>query len=339
MLLPPGQVLHKDLNTSYTIFEDLLFDLKENRFSGYIRVNYWGYEGILILDGGKIIQGLSTGRENFLLGKDAVINVMKKAPEKDGTIEVHALLNEVSTTVAAVLGATFYRDEKRIMGENFQKIFKELESDSITGYTDIQFGGKKGFGTVYLLEGMPVESVIMSSTGRIVCGEKVYEKILEIGKFILSDLKVYRNEQVSPIMEEKVFLMPDATTPALEFWNVFINILIEQVRSVSKKNNFVNIWQSSLAEIASTYPFLDPKNKCVNWNTNHFTIQRVIPLPEFMEGMIFSLALWVQKLPSRRRKKIKMEKIISTLQTRISHLSAELLPDDPVSIVHKIFRE
>ncbi|GAB4369421.1 MAG: hypothetical protein Kow0042_11140 [Calditrichia bacterium] len=339
MLIPPGQILHKDLSTSFTNFEKLLLELRENRFNGYVRVSFWGYEGIFLLDVGKIIQAYSSERDNFLLGQNALLRIMKKASEKDGTIDVHALPNEVTITLASVLGATLYLSEDNVVKDGLQKITQELEAEGIIGYIDLQFGGKKGFSTIYLMEGIPVETVIMSTSGRIVSGEHVYQKILEYSQLIKSSVKVYRNQKIEHIHEEDVLVMPDQKNPTLEFWSALMRVLTEQIRKVLKKEDFVDIWQSAKVDFSGNYPCLHPISGGLKWEGDHFRVHNVIPVSELNDGLVLSLNAAVNRISPRKRHKIKIGKIMEIFFNELSGMDKNSKMPDPLNIVKEIFQD
>jgi len=338
VLLPPGQVLHRGLSTSFTNFEELFLDLRENRFSGYIRLNFWGYEGILVLDSGKLIQAYSLEEDMMAIGNKAAFQILEKAEEKDGVIDVHLLSNEVAITLASVFGATLYKEDPHLSGKKFQNIFQDLEKADLTGYVDVQFAGNKGMATIYLLDGMPVEAVIMSNTGRIASGEMVFEKILEVGKIIKSTVKIYRNREIQHLQEEQTFLIPQSDSILLEFWNFLINVLQKEVNRVLKKNDFMSLWQAARSDMAESYPCLDPISGYLKWEEEKLIINNIVPIPDFQEGLIQSLSLALQKMSSRRRKKIKIGTIIDPLIEKFpeSEFGGQL---DPFKTVKRIFQD
>lgn len=99
MLLPIGIEKHKNLSTSFTRFDHLLQDLGDNRFSGYIKLNFWGYEGVLVLDTGRMVEAYSTEQGVDLTGEEAVLRILRKAADPEGSIEVHELSNEVAISL------------------------------------------------------------------------------------------------------------------------------------------------------------------------------------------------------------------------------------------------
>ena len=140
MLLPIGNVLHKELSTSFVNFSEFIRDLRQSRFSGYIRLNFW----------------------QFITGTVALLRIIDKSRDKEGALDIHKLSDEVALVLASALGAEMQKMYELPNGNTMEKLLDTLEEKSFTGYLDMQFGGKAGFGTVYFLEGLAVESVLMS---------------------------------------------------------------------------------------------------------------------------------------------------------------------------------
>ena len=83
MIFPKRDPVYQNLNTSFTNFGELLVDLKENSFTGVVEVSFWEYEGVLLLDGGNIINAVQEINGNVITGQEAVKFVTAKAREKD----------------------------------------------------------------------------------------------------------------------------------------------------------------------------------------------------------------------------------------------------------------
>ncbi len=337
MLLPPGTILHKDLNTSFTNFEELLLNLKENRFSGYLHLNFWGYEGILVLDNGKIIQGSSVEERSLQLGEQGIQKILQKAREKDGTIDVHQLSNEVAIGLAAVLGATLFLEEKNVIGGKLPGIFAEMEEAGFTGYLDIEFSNKRGTATVYLLEGVTVEAVIMSNTGKLVSGEIVYAKIIEISEMITSSVKIYRSNRIENVQEDQLFIFPHSSSPRLLFWNKVIELLRHEFARVAKKIDFDSLFQISKAEVGHHFPCFDAIDVgFVLDKQEGLRIRKIIPVKDFEEGLKQCFSLMLEKVSPRKRKKMNQEWIATQLKKFVQD-TQEKLPE-PEQVIAKIFQ-
>ncbi len=339
MLLPPGQILHKDLSTSFTNFEELLLDLRDNRFSGYLRLNFWEFEGVLVLDNGKIIQASVSEKENLVMGETAVAEILEKSDNKDGTIDVHRLQNEVALALSSVIGATFYKSGEELGGNNLARIFRQLGTEEITGYVNLQFGDKKGSGTVYLLEGIPVESVIISNSGRVLHGEAVFRKILEVGHLISEQIKIYQNHEMDHLKEETGFIFPKEYSPVVEFWSIFFQIVPPEIDKIIKRNVFWDFWQDARRKYARYFRELTADPPFLEWSEGKLVVHKICQIEKVNEGFIRCSADVITKLPDRKRKKINVAKILDTLQKKYALLPQNDLFQDPVLIIRKIFRD
>lgn len=314
MLLPQGTEKHKNLSTSFTRFDQLLHDLSENRFSGYIRLNFWSYEGVLVLDTGHIAEAYSTDKEVYLTGEQAVLRILLKASEADGDIEVHELSSELSLALAYALQASEYKDQNELSNYSLAQIFDLLERELITGYVDIQFSGKRGFGTVYYLEGTPVEAVVMSNTGKIVSGENVFHKFLEIGELIQPFVKIHRVVNPNSIREEEAFLIPWQHEKYIFFWRELLHYMHQLMSGPFKRENFYLNFKKACQEISDHYPFLNPEKGEVILSKETFAVTRILHHATFVQGMAVVLNRMLKRLPTRKIRKLNLEQVIADIK-------------------------
>jgi len=310
VLLPPGKGIAKELSTSYTRFDHLLQDLSENRFSGYVRVNFWGYEGILVMDMGHMIQATSSEREVHLLGEQAILRIFSRARDKDGSIEVIDLSNEVAIALGFALQAVPFSGQEGLQGNALSDIFNFLEQEGMSGYVDLQFSGQRGIGTVYYLEGTPVEAVIRSSKGKIASGEQVFEKFFEIGKYIRPQVQIFKVTEPHSIDEEKSFIIPWLHQKYLDFWGEFLNYMNGILKDRLKKDRFFQNYIKTCGEIAEDFPFLDPEQGEIRFNGREFISQGVLHHPTFLQAMTLVLKRVIQHFPGRKIRRLDLNQII-----------------------------
>ncbi len=337
MLLPPGIEKHKNLSTSFTEFEHLLQSLAENRFSGYIKLNFWGYEGVVVLDTGHIIEAYSAEDDVFLTGEQAVLAVIKKAScLDDGTIEVYDLPSEVALALAYALQAQKYEDQDAFINYTLGQIFDVLERESINGYIDIEFSGNKGRGTVYYLEGMPVEAVITSFSGRSYSGQRVFSKFLEIGERIQPYVIVYKTDNPHSIVEDEAFLIPWQHQKTVQFWKDFLMFMHSLMADQFRKNKFFSLFKKICDEVSDPYPFLKPGEGAIELCDQTFRVKRILYNPAFVQGMTIVLNKMLQQMSARRIRKLDLQKIVNQVQ-KIAH-KYEIEKPNPQMLVQQVFR-
>ncbi len=311
MLLPNGVEKHKNLSTSFTKFDQLLQDLGENRFSGYIKLNFWEYEGVLVLDTGRMIEAYSSEKDVYLTGEQAVLRILKRSQEQEGSIEVHELPNEIAIALGYAFQSSGYKEDGSLANYSLGQVFDLLERESVTGYVDFQFSRKKGAGTVYYLEGTPVEAVIMSNSGKVVNGEPVIQKFSEIGEFFQPDVKVHRVAEPVSIVEDQAFIIPWQHQKYITFWGEIFDYINQLMVEQLKRNKFYQDVRKICAEVADHYPLLHVENGDVEINESFFEIKRIVHHRTFRQGIAMVLHKALQMAPARRFKKLKIQEIIA----------------------------
>ncbi len=338
MLLPQGIEKHKNLNTSYTKFDQLLYDLSENRFSGFVKLGLWEYEGALVFDTGRLIEAYSVEPELYLTGEQAVLKVYERAHQGEGTLEVSALSNEVSLALAYAIEAKPYPHNDVFSNYALTHVLEKLQEISLCGYVDLQLGGKRGFGTVYYLEGIPVETVIMSSRGTKVSGAQVFQKLRELGAVIQPEVRVFHVLQPNLINEDSAFLIPWLHQKRISFWNDLLQYIRTLMKDQLKYNKIEEKFARICEEVSDAYPFLNPGEGHVCYRDNKLEIPHLLPLELFQTGMIIVLAKLVGQIPVRKLRRLNLDDVAAAVAkiTRKYEISPDYI--DPVKLIQHVFK-
>ena len=339
MLLPPAIGNPKDLNTSYTDFEHLLQDLSENRFSGYLRLNFWGYEGILVLDMGHMVQATSSEREVHLLGEQAILRILNKAREKDGIIEVNSLSNEVAIALGFALQALPTPNRTEYQNLSLSEVFQILEKDGMTGYVDLQFAGQRGIGTVFYLDGTPVEAVIRASSGKVASGLQVVEKFFEIAEFIRPHVQIFRATNPHSIHEEKAFIIPWAHQKYVQFWEKLLEYFNELFRERLKKDRFWQLFLKAIQDLVEDFSFLHPEKGQVHFQERHMKITGLVHHPTFLQAMVLAFRQVLRNFPARRIKKVDLNSLIDDIYQLTKQFEIPVYQFDPESFIFQVFEK
>lgn len=313
MLIPPGIGKHKELNTSYTKFDQLLQDFSKNRFSGYIKIIFWGFEGIIVFDTGRMIQAFSSETTEYLTGEKAVIKIVEKSEETDGEIEVNELSSEVAISVGIAIEASSNGKKNTITDKNISEITNYFEQKQTNGFIDLQFNRKRGVGTIYFLGGSPVESIVMTNQGKMVRGGQVLKKVIEIENLIQS-IEVHQIDDPKPIVQENAFIIPWLHNRYLKFWDDILHYFENLLYKNKKKNSFYDNINVECKKLKNKFPFLEPNFGKIHIEKEEFSVNSIVHHEVFLDGMVTLLRENFQKIPVRRLRKIDFMKVISDLQ-------------------------
>ena len=199
MLFPVGNILHQNLSSTFTNFEELTSGLKADRFTGYILLHSWEYEGYIFMDTGKISQGIQYVHGVETIGPEIIENFHSKIDEKDGTISVHQIQQETTYVFVSLGVKEVIRENSSTKEESMSELIDEMLSDQFTGVIDIKFGKDFGKSSIYILDGVPVDCVIKSKSGKTLSGISVYEKVVDLSMKVEANYSVIKGDLIKSL--------------------------------------------------------------------------------------------------------------------------------------------
>ena len=150
MLLPKGNPVYENLNTSFTSFGKLLLDLKSNGFTGYVHISFWDYEAALFMDSGNIINAIEDAGDGRKTSHDAVGSITTKVNQKDGSISVYGLSAKKVTMLASTVKSEVRYKDLNTDFTSLEKLIERLENEGHTGYVEVRMTGGDGMAIVFL---------------------------------------------------------------------------------------------------------------------------------------------------------------------------------------------
>ncbi len=279
MVIPKGKAVHEDLSTSYTDINELLSDLGQNSFTGYCQVNFWEYRGTLFIDRGRIINALEEIGDARNSGERAIKSILERAKQKDGTVSVYTLPDEMVATLASVLNSSAkYRDLTTEL-TSLEKLISKLKKEEHSGYVEVLLNSDNGNGCIYFQDGRAMESVFRTSDGEIMAGPSGLKKILGLSTEIGAVFNVYESDLSSIVVDNAV------TGEILLLFEKTLNMLQEAVDSRFGKEKFSDEFKRMLATNANKYLFLDPFAGEFVYKDHKLGFDGEITLDEFTTGV------------------------------------------------------
>lgn len=194
MLLPIGKLLHENLSTTFTNIDDLLRDLGTERFTGYVHLSAWEYTGYLLMESGKVMQAFEIRHGQINSGQSLIEEVQAKAHEKEGVLSVHQLSQEAVFVLIAMMKREQVGESRSTKDASLSKIEDVLQEHEATSLIDLCFGNNFGEGSIFLHDGIPVECVIQSNSGKMLSGVQIYEKMINLSNQYETTFTVYRGD-------------------------------------------------------------------------------------------------------------------------------------------------
>jgi len=306
MVIPKGKAVHEDLSTSYTDIHELLSDLSQNSFTGYCQVNFWEYRGTLFLDRGRIINALEEIGDTKSSGDRAVKSILDHAKQKDGTVSVYILSDEMVATLASVLNSKAkYRDLTTEL-TSLEKLISKLKKEEHSGYVEVLLNNENGNGCIYFQDGRAMESVFRASDGEIISGPSGLKKILGLSTEVGAVFNVYESDLSSIVIDDSV------TEDVIRLFQETLNSLQDSIDARFGPDKFTDEFKRMLATNANKYLFLDPFAGEFVYKDRTLLFDGEIVLDEFTTGVCDVIAQTVEHF--REQEEAVLEAIYSHIQ-------------------------
>lgn len=294
MLFPKGQPVHENLNTSFTQFDAMLGDLKSNLFTGYVRVTAWGYEGILVLDTGRVLHAIDENQGVRRSGSIAAETVANKAREKDGTISVYRLTEDSVQVLSGLYnGEPVYKDLTSDF-TSLDKLIEKLKGEKHTGYIEIQMTKSKDAATIFERDGQTIDC-IYSNNGNVTSGTKILPQIIEAANKGAT-FTVYRIDLEQAYSQGTDLADSFVKQETMSLWQDVLNRMEAIVAKTGKAGNFTTAFKRVCITKANQYPFLDPFTAEFEFKDGQIRFESSASLAQLNQGLSVCLAQAVRDL-------------------------------------------
>jgi hypothetical protein len=333
MIFPRERVVHEHLNTSFTQLDAMLNELKADLFSGYVRLVARDYDGLVLLDGGRVLNAIDEAKGRCRTGVKALDGVLAKSRERGGMISVFQLSAEMAQLLADLSGSqVLYKDLTSDL-TSLDRLLAGLRSRRHTGFIDVKIPGRHETATIFLRGGDVLEATL-SRQGNVSDGPKVLD---ELARLAAADGAVFtvHSAQAAP---------PEASAPGpqgsdrqeqLSVWLDTLKTVENSVDIPTKPGTFVTAFKRACIELADTYPFLDPFAAEFEYRDGQIRYDGQAAAADFNQGLSRCLAQCVRALagqPATRDLPARLSSAVGALKKRhgarlAEHGLAEALPD------------
>ena len=260
MILPKERSIYANLNTSFTSFDELVADLQERALSGFVRLSFPGYQGVLFLVAGKLISALEEAGDSRTVGAAAAISIAERAAVKGRALDVDTGAAEVVALMARVIEARPLYKDLTSSFTSLERLFTKLQQDALTGYVEVILSGDAGIAMILFEDGEPIESVFSSASGSLTGFEARSAVVQSVGA-LGGTFNVYRvageSEPALPAAAVRVDPIVDSL-PLLAFWSEVCAGIETVADGLGAAGKFQIALREVLVSRANTYPFLDP---------------------------------------------------------------------------------
>lgn len=267
MLYPQGKTVIGDLKTAFVNIDGVLQELKNEQFTGYVKISSENYDGLVIYENGapvESVENYSDGRPR-VEGAEAMTNVIAKTKEGGGLLNIQELpSNVINMMLRAIHSKVVYKD---LLSEftQIKNLLVTLKTKQITGHVEIEMNDGEGEAFIFLEGGKLIESLFSGGDGTTLSGKKGLAKILEVANEVGYVMNVFQAESKDfdrdrRDLEEK----DDDAAPVVEDPSEILEIFEKMVQSVDQslqrmlgKNKFREAFLQAMVQKTADYPFLE----------------------------------------------------------------------------------
>ncbi len=300
MILPKGQAVYANLSTSFTHLDALLAELESNRFTGYVQVNAWEYEGILLLVVGDLTHAIEETKSASRHGPAAAEAIAARAQDKDATISVYRLPEELAELLAGLFrGEPVYKD----LASDFtslDKLIAKLEDEKHTGYVEIRLPKAEGPASVFMRDGQTIESII-SSDDTTLTGSDALAQILKTAANGHALFTVYRVDLAKAYDGDDSLADHFGRAKVLSLWREVLRAAERAVDGQVKPGTFQMALKREFVDHAAAYPFLDPFAAEFEYRSGQIRFDGKAAVDQFNQGLAECLTQALSKLLTEQR--------------------------------------
>jgi hypothetical protein len=317
MIIPKGQAIYENMNSSFAQFGALLAEQKTNHLTGYIRVTAWDYEGILILDNGTTVSAIDETNGRRASGTSAAERIATQAREKDAALSVYRLSDEIAELLAGLYNSELLYKDLASDFTSLERLIAKLKEERHTGYIEIRMTRNQGAAVIFLREGEAVES-FFANDGDVFSGLKTLDQIIQSAEEGAL-FSVYRAD-LAQVYKRNVKLDDSfARQEMLSLWQEVLKTIEAAVDDRLKQELFLTAFDRARIDQAKNCPFLDPFAAEFEYQEGQIRFNGQATVAELNEGLSQCVAQTVRTLAAEPMNKGllgKLQPAMNVLKTK-----------------------
>ncbi len=313
MLLPKGQVVFEQLNTSFAQLDGMLDELKNDRFTGYVQIAAWDYDGVLLMDTGNLVNAVEESKGQQRVGPGAAAAIAARAREKDATINVHRLPEETIELLAGALKSELvYRD----LASDFtslDKLVSRLAGEKHTGHIQVRSPEGQQIASIFMRDGQVVES-LMVTDGTVTASDEAYSLVLSEAAQKASLFSVYRADLAKALASGDDMVGSISLHETIALWQEILTRFESAADRLTKSGMFVIALKREFVEHAKRFPFLDPFAGEFAYRNGEIEYAGDAPVRQLNRGLSECLAQALRRLIAENRNRITWQSLRTAIE-------------------------
>ncbi|HYE72460.1 MAG TPA: hypothetical protein VEF04_03980 [Blastocatellia bacterium] len=183
--------MHEKLSTSFVRMDGLLEELRDERFSGYVALNFAQTSGLLFINQGEVVSALEISGHEHHAGLSIKEQLFRLAQQTKGAVSVYHLQDEIVMALAGIAeGETVYVNLTSDFA-HLGKLIRKLSQEQRLYFISMVFTDRPEDGGLVYVDGDQTEASCSSGDASYV-GSEALNRLIEESDKRLSVFSVYR---------------------------------------------------------------------------------------------------------------------------------------------------
>jgi len=294
MLYPQGKTVIGDLKTAFVNIDGVLQELKNEKFTGYVKISSEHYDGVVIYENGDAIESLesySDGRPR-VDGASAMTNVIAKTKEGGGLLNIQELpSNVVNMMLRQIHCKIVYKDLLSDFTQ-IKNLLVTLKTKEITGHVEIAMNDNDGEALIFLEDGKLIESLFSGGDGTTFSGKKGLAKILEVANDVGYVMNVFQadnkdvgRDKIDLKKKEEAPAKPEDPSELLEIVEKIVQSIDQSLQKMLGKGKFRDAFLQAVFQKTNDYTFLKGLGTNIQTGKGY-----TLDVPASLEEIVFGIS-------------------------------------------------
>lgn len=250
-----GTPVQENLETHYTQSRDLIRNLRESRFTGFLMVEFWQYEGYVIFDTGNVVQVSEFHHDQEYHGIPALIHIYNQLKKREGSISTFKVDPEWLPLLLVSMQSRAIRSEKSVGETAFKEFVETALQNTDYGFIRVQYGVDQATAHILILNNKVVRTVLRDKEGkqsREDSAGRLFSLVMKMCSTIQTTVFLESSNALEAYAEgqkiSEFFDLIEASDAFLELLQIYKGLMEPYLSSEDISERFTRFWEESCVQ-------------------------------------------------------------------------------------------
>jgi hypothetical protein len=288
VVIPRQQPVIENLNIYYLDVRKLLEHFQGEIGSGGVHFKSHAAEGVIFFDQDQLVSGFFQDKKKSISGNDAIERLLTAGDEYNFSVNIYKIGPEEVYFWAGIPTAEKIYKNLSTEFTDLEGLIKKMSAEKMTGYIDVNIGGGKENGLIFLINGKIMGGSYSWGNGAPSPSKENQDLLIRKTKELGGTFNVcrisFKNAQSD---NQPTALEPDKPQAAIAMMAELLSIFEKLVHKRRKKKaDFQKLLKQKFVENAERFSFLDPFAGEFEYAENKITLSGRVADRDLVDGLV-----------------------------------------------------